>query len=160
MKHMDDAIGNVKRRAPRALSELHPTLHEKVCVLVSEMGGRVVPWTGYRGEESQNRAWLHRKSNARFGSSPHNFKPALACDLVLSPLHVSVRESPTSPGWPDLWDSETPGSLEVWEEMHVRAIELGLERVKIERGDKLWLDRPHVQLPGWRRIAGLESDGD
>jgi peptidoglycan L-alanyl-D-glutamate endopeptidase CwlK len=35
----------------------------------------------YRGEKDQNDAFARGNSNARFGESPHNFRPSLAIDF-------------------------------------------------------------------------------
>ncbi len=160
MAHYEDALRNIRRRSERALGELHPNLQFAVMHICADMEYRVAPWTGFRGEEDQKKAWLAGFSNAyAFGQSPHNYKPALACDLVLNPARVPVKERGDS-GWPDLWDTTTPEAKKAWEDLTECAARYGLERVKIRRRGRVVTDNPHVQLPGWKRIAGLEVDGD
>jgi hypothetical protein len=152
---------NVEKMASRAMYQLEPGLRKRVQRLCDRMGGRVSPWTGFRNEEEQNAAWLRKRSNARWLQSPHNYQPALACDLVLNPQRVNVRENPRAPGWPDLWDNETHEAQQAWIDLHARAVSLGLGRVRIRIGGaatKAW-DRPHVQLKNWKELAGL-TDGD
>lgn len=160
LAHYEEAVRNVGRRSERALSELHLDLQLAVLRVCADMEYRVAPWTGFRSEEDQKKAWLAGHSNAySFGSSPHNYKPALACDLVLNPTKVPVKERGSS-GWPDLWDETTPEAVQAWSDLAECAARHGLERVRIRRRGRLVEDKPHVQLRHWKRIAGLEADGD
>jgi len=139
---------DLDRRRPQVLAELHPDLRAKVAAIVDELGGRLAPYCGFRGPEDQAKALAAGASAARFGESPHNFSPALACDLVLDPRHVAVGFVPSAPTWPNLWDEETPEALAAWEALERAAFTHGLERVNV-RGRR---DRPHVQMPNWRSL--------
>lgn len=148
MKHLALVLLDLDRRRDRILGELHPVLDAKVRALVAELSGRFAPYCGYRSAGDQANALAVGASNARFGESPHNFTPALACDLVLDPRKVNVRPNPVDVEWPDLWDDETSSALAAWEALEHAALALGLERVNVN-GRR---DRPHVQLPGWRSL--------
>jgi len=116
--------------------------------LVDELGGRLTPYCGYRGPGEQAAALAAGASAARFGESPHNFTPALACDLVLDPRKVNVRPNPVDVEWPDLWDDETSSALAAWEALERASLAMGLERVNV--GGRR--DKPHVQMPSWRSL--------
>lgn len=142
-------IARLEKRRPFILAELHPLLRKVVVSVLDDLGGRLTPWCGFRGQQEQVAALAAGTSHARWGESPHNFSPALACDLVLNPERVPVRANPVDPRYPDLWDDETPEALAAWEALEVMARMNDLERVKV-KGRR---DRPHVQLPGWRRYV-------
>lgn len=146
MKHLVRTVRALEDRRVRILDELHPLLRERVAAVLTDTGGRLAPWCGFRGQVEQDRAFAEGNSNARFGESPHNFAPALACDLVLSPALVRVRPHPDDPSVPDLWDDESPEALAAWEALEQAAKAHGLARVNV-RGRR---DRPHVELPSWR----------
>jgi hypothetical protein len=159
LAHFGAACLNVQRRATSTLYSLDDRLRGLVHRVVERMGGRVTPWTGFRDEEAQNRAWDKGFSNARWGQSPHNYQPALACDFALNPQRVNVRERIESfnAGWPDLWDNDTAEAQQAWADLHRVALSIGLGRVRIRkhgRESKQW-DRPHVQLTDWKQRAGL-----
>lgn len=137
------------QRRQRILAELHPLLAAMVGALLDDLGGRFMPICGYRDEAAQADALARHASNAAWGQSPHNFKPALACDLVLNPEVVAVTQRE---GFPDLWDEKSPGAVEAWNDLEVMAAKHGLERVCITDRitGKPRRDKPHVQLPGWR----------
>ena len=127
--------------------------------LTERMGGRVTPWTGFRDEDAQHRAWDKGFSNARWLQSPHNYRPALACDFALNPNRVNVREriEGRNAGWPDLWDNDTAEAQRTWADLHTAALSMGLGRVRLHlhgQTSKQW-DRPHVQLTDWKERAGL-----
>lgn len=134
------------RRKAKALDELHPILRAKVEALCRALSNRVTPWEGYRGQEEQAAALKNGASNAAWGHSPHNFRPSLACDLVLNPAKVAVRAHPRDADFPDLWDDESPEAIETWRELDQLARLAGLVRVTVDGQ----LDRPHVELPNWR----------
>ena len=133
-------------------AELHPLLRAKMREVLDLMEGRLAPWCGYRGPADQLAAVERGASAARFGESPHNFEPSLACDVVLHPAHVHVRPHPLDLESPDLWDDETPDALAAWEALDRAAEVAGLERVSFLRRGKRVTDLSHLQLPGWRSL--------
>lgn len=59
---------------------LHPSL-QVIIYKAAELGGRfIIIWT-VRGKRLQNKAFRDGYSNARFGQSAHNYKPALGFDF-------------------------------------------------------------------------------
>lgn len=153
MIHLKATLERLDRKRPVILAELHPHLRAMMLPLLADLGGRFTPYCGYRGPSEQAEAFASGASNALYGSSPHNFKPALACDVVLDPRKVKVREAPDPkfPGWPDLWDTESEEAMAAWEALEQAAKTHGLERVNIrDRTGVLRRDRPHLQLHGWR----------
>ena len=159
MNRMREVRERLDRRLDLVLSELHPDLRARVIDLMSTLGGRLTPWEGHRGEIGQAKAKARGYSDAAFGQSPHNYIPALACDLVLDPDRVTVRAHKDDPELPDLWDDTSPEALKAWEGLEAAAIKHGLERVNVKnrKTGKLERDRPHVQLPGWRSYVSVSS---
>lgn len=153
MKKLDQTLRTIDRKRSQVLVELHSELRRRVQPIIEDL--RFAPWCGYRGPAEQAEALAAGASQATFGQSPHNFRPALAVDVVLDPRHVRVRPHPQDPEYPDLWDDETPDALAAWEALE-RAAELhGLQRVDIldRATGKKKRDRPHLQLAGWRRFV-------
>ncbi len=146
MKYLGSTIERLDRLRPAVLAELHPQLRDLVEAVLDELDGRFAPYCGFRDEKGQERARKAGNSQARYGESPHNFMPALACDVVLDPRMVPLRASLSDENYPDLWDDETPEAVEAWETLELVARKHGLERVNV--GGKR--DRPHLQLAGWR----------
>lgn len=144
MKHLPAVVVDLRARSFRVLAELHPLLREKVEAVLRELEV-FTPYCGYRGEVDQAKAKLDGRSNAAFGQSPHNFRPALACDLVLNPVLIDVRPHLAAPDYPDLWDDITPVCAAAWASLEVAAARHNLERVDL-RGVR---DKPHLQLEHW-----------
>lgn len=138
---------------PAVLAELHPLLRPKILEVLDLMDGRVTPWCGYRGPADQLAALERGDSRARFGQSPHNFRPALACDVVLHPARVHVRPHIDDVEVPDLWDDESEDALATWAALDHAAERVGLDRVSFMRRGVLVTDLPHLQLPGWRSLV-------
>lgn len=152
MRHRARTILRLERLRPVVLAELHPELLARVVPLLEELGGRFTPYTGFRGKEEQNAARARGKSGAAWGQSPHNFRPALAVDVVLHPARVDVAPAKDDPLWPNLWDQESPEALAAWADLEAAAAKRGLERVRFKNPltDQIELDLPHLQLPDWR----------
>lgn len=144
MKYLPDVVVDLRARAPRVLAELHPILRSKVEALLLEVEV-FTPYEGYRDEVRQAKAKALGVSNASFGDSPHNFKPALACDVVLNPVLIDVRAHFADPSYPDLWDTVTPVCADAWRRLELAAVKHGLERVNVH-GARDW---PHLQLEHW-----------
>lgn len=145
---------HVTRRALRIKAttipkELHPELLARVRGLMMDLDNRFCMWTGYRDKAAQERAFQTGKSQARWLQSPHNYKPALAVDLVLNPDVVDVAPNDRDPRWPNLWDKESPQALKAWFDLELAAIDHHLKRVVLRSGP----DLPHLELPAWRSYA-------
>ena len=143
----DAVCRDLDRRRDRVLGELRVDLAAKVRQIESMTGGRFAPYCGYRGPHEQAEAKARGDSNAAFGESPHNFTPALACDLVLDPRVVAVAEID---GWPNLWDTASPEAVQAWAMLEEAAKTVGLARVTLSHARR---DYPHVELPDWRELA-------
>ena len=152
MRKRAEVLARLEARRDKVLAELHPLLRARVTELLDLMDGRVSPWCGYRGPADQLAALEAGNSRARFGESPHNFRPALACDVVLHPARVHVRPHPVDVESPDLWDDESEDALATWAALDHAAERVGLDRVSFMRRGVLVTDLPHLQLPGWRSL--------
>lgn len=148
-KH-DEVIADLERRRARVLGELHPVLRARVVALLAELGGRFVPYCGYRDAAAQAKALREGHSNARFGASPHNYRPALACDVVLNPAVVEVSPVKGAEAWPNLWDDESPDAVKAWDALEARAKLHRLDRVYLTVDGERKRDKPHLQMPLWR----------
>ena len=153
LRHYTAAIQNIDRRAKRALHETHLELRARVLAALDELNGRFALWEAYRDEEGQEAARRAGYSNAKFGQSPHNFRPSLAVDVVLDPRRVLVGRHPADPEWPWLWDDKSPDALSAWADLEKAARRHHLHRVRV--GSKL--DRPHLELPAWRSYLTRDS---
>jgi hypothetical protein len=152
MKRRRAAIERLEERHDRVLDELHPELRARVLRVLADLGGRVSPWEGYRDAIGQAKALARGSSRAKWGQSPHNYSPALACDLVLHPERHDLRAHKDDAEYPDLWDDESLDALATWAALEEAAQRHGLERVTIRDRitGKLVRDKPHVQVPMWR----------
>lgn len=155
MEMMGKTILRLDRKRPEVLAELHPDLLPRVLAILRLSGGKLTPWCGYRSEKEQNEAKARGFSNAAWGQSPHNYRPALACDLVLDPRFVRVRPNKSDPRYPDLWDDASPEALDVWARLEDWAADNGLMRVTV--GGRP--DLPHVELPRWRSYISQAAAG-
>lgn len=153
MRKLLEVCARLDARRAVVLAELHPTLDATVRAALAELGGRFTPWEGYRDAAGQAKALAEGRSRASFGNSPHNFRPALAVDVVLDPRKVAVRPHKQDVEVPDLWDDESAEALAAWEALERAAEKYGLERVNIEVNGVLRRDRPHLQLAGWRSLV-------
>ena len=153
MKRRRAAIERLEERHDRVLDELHPELRARVLRVLADLGGRVSPWEGYRDAIGQAKALARGNSGAKWGNSPHNYSPALACDLVLNPDRVAVRAHPQDPEYPDLWDDESPEAVQAWADLEDAAVRYGLDRVDV-KGKR---DKPHVQLFRWRSYVSEKA---
>lgn len=150
-----------KERHDRVLSELHPTLRERLEMVLAHCDGRFQCLEGYRDQKRQETlfaqgrrkvgpSWIRigaTVTNAQWGQSPHNFKPSLAVDVVLNPERVKCRPHPQDKRLPDLWDTVSPDAMHAWELLEWAAKMYDLERVDLRKGVR---DLPHLQLPKWR----------
>lgn len=118
------------------LQAVHPELAEYVRQAADQLPFDVLVVCGYRGKADQEAAFKSGNSKAKFGSSPHNFTPALAVDLC--PL-VNGK-----PNWTDinLYDQITAALTLI----------AGREITHGENFKKL-VDRPHHELSDWRLMV-------
>jgi hypothetical protein len=140
----------------RVLDELYPDLKRRVLEVLIDLDGRFTPYCGFRDAAEQADAKKRGASNADFGSSFHNFFPALACDVVLNPAVVGCRPHADDARFPDLWDDGMPRTLSgvvdggnseallAWRDLEGAAAKHGLVRVNIAPGKRDW---PHLQHP-------------
>lgn len=155
IKRLDDLFDTV-------IDQLDPDVGVAVCKVLDELGGRFTPYCGFRNAEEQAKAKAGGSSNASFGESPHNYRPALACDVVLNPAVISCRPHPKNADYPDLWDDGMPRSLngvvdggnkeaaQAWLDLELAAKKYNLERVNLRAGVR---DMPHLQKPGWQSLV-------
>lgn len=71
-------------RSKRARAELHPKLQQIVDAAIKEIDFVILD--AQRGRAEQEKAFKGGFSKARFGQSAHNFKPAIALDVVPYPI--------------------------------------------------------------------------
>ncbi len=135
-------VKDLDQRCDKVLAELHPLLKPKVIQILEQFDGALTAYCGFRDQHDQEKAFKDHTSKAHWLESPHNYRPALACDLVLHPRIVAVSDND---GWPNLWDNETPEAKVIWVELQVAAKALGLTTYS-------W-DRPHVELAHWQRLV-------
>jgi peptidoglycan L-alanyl-D-glutamate endopeptidase CwlK len=72
------------KRSLDTLAKAHPDLQRVANEAIKHFDFTVIE--SYRGKEAQNKAHALGNSKAKFGQSPHNFKPSLAIDIVPYPL--------------------------------------------------------------------------
>lgn len=155
IKRMALVIGRIEKRKLKVPPELHPELLELVVPVLKSLGGAFTMWEGHRGRTAQTRAFKTGMSAAKWGQSPHNHKPSLAVDVVLDPRVVKVSPHPDRPEYPNLWDASTSETRDAWHELHRACLASGkLGRVHyLDREGRRRLDRPHIELVGWRDLA-------
>jgi hypothetical protein len=146
MKDFAETCARIDKRRHRVLGEIHPALFRVVQLVILDLGGRLTPWEGYRDQKGQESALRRGTSETKWGESPHNFKPALAIDLVLDPRLVQCRPHAAAPETPDLWDDTSPQAKAAWIALEAAAQRYRLERVRVH-GRR---DHPHLQLQNWR----------
>lgn len=151
MKHLASTIARLDRRRPAILAELHRELRQRVVLLLADLRGRFTPYCGFRDAPEQAEALAAGTSNARFGESPHNYRPALACDVVLHPGVITLPETGDT-GYPNLWTHETEEAAAAWHALDIAAEKHGLERIMIRNKNGLERDWPHLQLHGWKSL--------
>ncbi len=118
----------------RFLAELHPDLQRVANEAIKVRDFSII--CGYRGRDAQNLAFSQGRSRARFGQSPHNFKPSFAMDVIPYPFN----------GWHVIADFERVGN----EIMHA-ANRVGV-KVTWGKNFKGLVDYPHFELTDWRNL--------
>ena len=127
-------------RSLAAMSGVHPRLRKALDEAIKTVDFTVI--CGQRGRAAQNAAFRAGTSKARFGSSPHNFSPALAIDFIPSPFK----------GWND-----TKAFKRVADAIVAAGARVGVE---LEAGYtfKTIIDWPHIQLKGWKALRGKPAE--
>jgi peptidoglycan L-alanyl-D-glutamate endopeptidase CwlK len=125
---------NFGKRSLECLSQCHPDLQRIAILAIERYDFSVIQ--GYRNEADQNKAFREGKSKAKFGSSPHNFIPALAFDAVPYPID-----------WNDIKRFERMGEI-----IMGCAQQLNI-RLTWGKSFKGLVDYPHFELANWRELA-------
>lgn len=115
---------------------LHPDL-ARVIYRAAREGARFIVIQGQRGRAEQEKAKSSGHSNAHFGQSPHNFKPALGVDIGPSNYPGKVP------------DDYQRLKVAIFAAAKLEGVEL------VWGGDwKSLKDWPHFELKNWRAIRG------
>ena len=141
LENVQRSIATLGKRHRRALTEMHPELLARVSGLLSDLKGQFMIWQGFRDKNGQQTALAMGRSRARWGQSPHNYRPCLAVDVVLNPARVVCEPHPEDDSYPNLWQSGHPA----WAELERAAIRHHRSGVGVN-GKR---DLPHLELPGW-----------
>ena len=126
----------LSKRSLLLLRDAHPLLNA-LCLRVAASGVpfRVI-WS-FRGEADQNAAFAAGNSKARWGQSPHNFRPSAAIDFA--------------PGWSGPIDWNDRAAFDrVGKAFEAAAADL---QIPIRRFK--W-DGPHIELHPWRKYVKRE----
>lgn len=114
-------------------------IHESLNILIKEVskkiGFKII--CSYRGKIKQEEAFKNGNSKAIFGQSAHNYKPALAIDIIPEPFR----------GWNDY-----VGFNRILDEFLKVSKEKNIEIV-LGRDFKTIKDYPHIELKNWKAIA-------
>lgn len=125
------------------LAKVHPKLRAVLDEAIKETDFTVI--CGNRGREEQEKAFAEGKSKARFGSSPHNYDPAAAVDVIPSPFN----------GWND-----KEGFHRVATAILAAAKKLNIPmrwgndwNMNGRTDDEKFVDTPHFELHPWRNFV-------
>lgn len=119
-------------KSKRILSEAHPDLRRVMNEAIKSFDFSVI--CGYRGKEDQEKAFREKKSKARFGQSPHNFKPSRAVDITPYPLDWNDIEAFKKMGAAVMAAAEKCGVALTW------------------GATFSFRDYPHFELKNWRNM--------
>jgi hypothetical protein len=125
-------------RCNAILKDAHPDLQAFARELRKDNPDAHVSWA-FRGEAEQNAFKAKGTSNATFGNSPHNFKPALALDWF--------RLTHTGAHWDRPWFEFVLAPA-----TRAFGLEWGGDWNGNGKRDKNDWDAAHVQLPNWRDL--------
>jgi peptidoglycan L-alanyl-D-glutamate endopeptidase CwlK len=117
------------------LGEVHPDLMALAHAVIAEVDCTIL--CGHRDEAVQNEVYLMGHSKARFGESPHNYKPALAIDMVPYPID---------------WKNEKRFQDFVGI-VKRKAAEMNIE-ITCGADFKSFKDYPHFELKNWKKMVG------
>ena len=130
--------------------------------IIEKRGLPLTVYETWRSAETQEKYFKRKVTKARAGQSPHNH--GLAIDFVLDTAKINVRKREwRGKLYPDAWDDETPGAVDVWSELGEIAKDLGLtwgglwihKNATPKRktsGELIVLgwDLPHIELTNWK----------
>lgn len=131
-------------KSKKILNNAHPGLQKLFREVIKHFDCSVI--CSYRGKAAQTLAFETGKSNACFGLSPHNFKPALAVDVVPYPIDWLDTDRMHYFSGQVMGIAEMMGIEIKWGGDFDRDTHLSDERFH---------DLPHFELKNWRDIAGL-----
>lgn len=118
----------------RILKELHPDLQRVCNEAIKHVDFSLT--CGYRNKTDQERAFKSGASRARFGQSPHNFKPSFAFDFIPYPFQ----------GWTKIAPFEKVG-----QEILRAGVKVGVP-LTWGKTFKGLVDYPHMELCDWRKL--------
>ena len=125
---------NLSAASQRRLAGAHPLLRDLFAAVAARAA--IVVLDSQRGRAAQERAFALGHSRAHFGQSAHNWSPAVALDVVPSPID-----------WTDLARFRRLAAI-VKAEAVARSIPIAWG------GDWIGLrDMPHYELDPWRAFA-------
>lgn len=129
------------KRSLDNLAQAHPDLQKVMHEAIKHFDFSVI--CGYRGMADQNKAYASGASKARFGQSPHNFKPSLAVDCTPYPLD-----------WKDEKAFKEMGKVIMDAAMRLGVrIRWGGDWDFNEKTNDGW-DKPHFELHPWKDYKG------
>ena len=123
------------------LLDAHPDL-QRLAYRLETRGVRFMVNCTHRGRAEQEAAFASGASRARWGQSPHNFKPSRAMDLSPFAVTAAAYQAITVADYNAL-------SVDVMREAVIMGIALTWGG-----GFRSFKDRPHYALTGWRDIPG------
>ena len=113
-------------------------IHQSLLILIEEVSKnysfKII--CSYRGKVKQEEAFRNGNSRAKFGQSPHNYKPALAIDIIPQPFK----------GWNDF-----AGFNKILNEFLKISKEKNIE-ITLGRDFKTIKDFPHIELKNWEKM--------
>lgn len=114
-------------------------IHESLLILAGEVAKKfdfkII--CGYRGKIKQEEAFKNGNSKAKFGQSPHNYRPSLAIDVIPQPFK----------GWNDF-----AGFNRILNEFLKVSKEKNIE-ITLGRDFKTIKDYPHIELKNWQKMT-------
>lgn len=127
-------------RSLENLSQAHPDIQKVMHEAIKHYDFTVI--CGYRGMKEQNAALKSGASKARFGQSPHNYKPSIAVDCVPYPLDWNDHEEFKKMGAVIMDAAKCLGVRLRW----------GGDWDQNPKTDDGW-DKPHFELHPWRNYV-------
>lgn len=139
------------------LKQAHPLLQKLMLNARERIPFRILD--SLRGRAEQELAFRRGNSKAHFGQSAHNFKPAVALDIVPIPLDWedtrSFRELQEVIGW---YDAERKDGAGLALQMKIPCRWGGDWNMNGKADEKL-VDMPHYELHPWRNYAEKLYEG-
>ena len=136
----------------KVLDELHPVLRpavEEILKHINSPGKLPEGWElraqcGYRTPAAQLLAY--RNGTTKLKKSPHNYKPARACDLVWWHPKIGWSWARCRPWWLTIYWGEAAGGLTAGGRWGTPAEE---RKIAAHSGMRIGWDPGHVQLKSW-----------